>query len=146
MSPPISSRPAPDTTAAALPLLQILTGAGLILFWLLFFTIGLAPANPPPGYFEFEHSFAGPDLLLACALIYAGVQWRAAEGRHHIARPLSLMCAGALIFLGLLDVSFNLRSGIYTAGWGDGLGALAINVWCLGFGGYLAVKVAGRAP
>ena len=132
---------APDYRSAAFPRLQIATGVGLILFWLLFFTIGLAPANPPPGYFEFEHSFTVPDLVLAAGLIYAGLQWRTPKGSRYIARTLSLMCAGALIFLGLLDASFNMRSGIYTANVADAVGALAINLWCLGFGGYLAVKV-----
>jgi hypothetical protein len=135
------SGPPPDYRSAAFPRLQIATGAGLILFWSLFFTIGLAPANPPPGYFEFEHSFTVPDLLLAAGLIYAGLQWRDPMGNRHVARTLSLLCAGALIFLGLLDTSFNIRSGIYTANLADAVGALAINLWCLGFGGYLAIKV-----
>jgi hypothetical protein len=124
--------------------LQIATGVGLIAFWIAFFTIGLAPANPPPGYFEFEHSFTVPDLILAAGLIAAGLGWMGPASGHGRAQTLSLLCAGALMFLGLLDISFNLRSGMYTAGLGDALGALAINAWCLGFGGYLAVALAAQ--
>ena len=38
-------------------ILELLTGIGLILFWIGFFTIGLAPKNPPQGYLAYEHSF-----------------------------------------------------------------------------------------
>ena len=38
-------------------ILELVTGVGLILFWVGFFTIGLAPKNPPKGYLEYEHSF-----------------------------------------------------------------------------------------
>lgn len=124
--------------------LQIATGVGLIIFWTAFLTIGLAPKNPPPGYFEFEHSFTVPDLILAAGLIYAGVNLTGPAHKFALAQTLSLLCAGALMFLGLLDISFNLRSGMYTAGLGDALGAIAINVWCLGFGGYLAISLGNQ--
>ena len=45
-----------DTTLKWISILWIVTGAGLLLFWIGFFTIGLAPDNPPEGYFEYEHS------------------------------------------------------------------------------------------
>ena len=41
--------------------LMILTGAGIILFWIAFFTIGLTPENAPPCYLAFEHAFPPPD-------------------------------------------------------------------------------------
>ncbi len=52
-------------------ILELLTGVGLILFWIGFFTIGLAPKNPPKGYMEYEHSFPLPDGLLAILLLVA---------------------------------------------------------------------------
>jgi hypothetical protein len=123
--------------------LQLGTGIGLLLFWLAFFTVGLAPANPPPGYFQFEHSFTVPDIILAVALIVAAMRGlRSAD--DPIAHVLSLVCAGALIFLGMLDVSFNLQNGMYTHGFVDAVLALAINVWCIGFGAYTACVFARR--
>jgi len=40
---------------------QLATGFGIIVFWILFFTVGLAPANPPVCYFAFEHAFPLPE-------------------------------------------------------------------------------------
>lgn len=117
--------------------LQVATGVGLLLFWLAFFTVGLAPANPPPGYFQFEHSFTVPDIILSVALIVAGLRGLR-SGSDPTTQALSLVCAGALIFLGMLDVSFNLQNGMYTHGFVDAVLALAINVWCIGFGVFTA--------
>jgi hypothetical protein len=115
--------------------LERLTAAGLILFWLGFFAIGLAPAAPPPGYFVFEHAFPPPDLLLAVAFIAAARRLRSPEpARRESGRTLSLAAAGALVFLGVLDVSFNLQNGMYAIAFADAAVALAINAWCLGFG------------
>jgi hypothetical protein len=33
--------------------LEIATAVGIAVFWLLFFTVGVAPTRPPPGYFAF---------------------------------------------------------------------------------------------
>ncbi len=57
----------------AIAILELLTAVGLILFWIGFFTIGLAPKNPPKGYMEYEHSFPLPDGLLALLLLVAGI-------------------------------------------------------------------------
>jgi len=115
--------------------LQIATGAGIILFWALFFTVGLAPQDPPPGYFAFEHAFPLPDLLLALALIRAAVLLRGGDAAaQRRGRTLSLLCAGALVFLGVLDFSFNIQNGMYTASLGDGILSATIQVWCCGFG------------
>lgn len=114
---------------------QIATGIGLILFWSLFFTVGLAPENPPPGYFTFEHSFPLPDLLLALALFRAAALLSSTEPhRQAWGRSLSLLCAGALLFLGVLDFSFNLQNGLYTTSLGEGALSAAIQLWCCGFG------------
>ncbi len=50
------------------------------------------------------------------------------------------MCAGALIFLGLLDFSFNYQNGIYALSTADLLLNGFINLWCVIFGIVLAVK------
>ena len=68
--------------AAALPMtgservgviakLELFTAAGLLLYWVLFFTVGVAPENPPPGYFVFQNSFTFADLILAGVLTRA---------------------------------------------------------------------------
>ena len=95
---------------ATIGLLEIGTGVGIVIFSVLFLTRGLAPANPPACYFPFEHSFLLPDSILALILLIAG-------GLLAIGRPsgrlLSLPCAGGLVFLGLVDFSFNILNGVY---------------------------------
>lgn len=116
-------------------LLEIGTALGLIGFWLAFFTVGLAPARPPVGYFQFEHSFPVPDLLLAGLFLIAGrclLDVRPEPRR--LGQSLSLVAAGAVMFLGALDISFNVQNGMYSISLQDTLLALAINAWCVGFG------------
>ncbi|MGA9047410.1 MAG: hypothetical protein WB588_00245 [Dehalococcoidia bacterium] len=122
----------------AIAVLELLTGVGLILFWIGFFTIGLAPKNPPKGYMEYEHSFPLPDGLLALLLLAAGIllllnnPW----GSH-----LSLIAAGALVFLGVLDFSFNIQNGVYKISKSDLILNAFLNVWCVGFGVAIALVI-----
>jgi hypothetical protein len=111
--------------------LQIATGIGLILFWLAFFTIGLAPENPPDCYLAFEHSFPLPDMILALVLLWAGIlMWKQNPG----ARAPGLAASGGLIFLGLIDFSFNIQNGMYLISTPDLIMNAFINLWCVGLG------------
>jgi hypothetical protein len=119
-------------------IIELVTGAGLLLFWAGFFTIGLAPANPPECYLAYEHSFWLPDIILAIALITAAVRLRKDKAPG---RSLSLICAGALIFLGVLDFSFNIQNGVYTSSTLDLILNAFINAWCVVAGMYLSVRL-----
>ncbi|MBI9074949.1 MAG: hypothetical protein JEZ02_06020 [Desulfatibacillum sp.] len=125
-------------THKALAVLQIMTGVGIILFWIAFFTVGLAPANPPDGYFAFEHSFPLPDGVLCLCLIASGVMLL--KGARS-GRVLGLMGAGGLMFLGLLDFSFNIQNGMYAMGLSESLPNMLINGWCVGLGAVLALRL-----
>lgn len=118
--------------------LAILTGVGLLLFWVGFFTIGLAPAEPPPGYFEYEHSFPLPDIVLALVLIIAGILMLK---ENSTGKWLGLVCSGSLVFLGLLDFSFNIQNGVYALSTTELLLNGGINLWCVVFGLIMAVKL-----
>jgi len=122
----------------AIAILELVTGVGLILFWVGFFTIGLAPKNPPKGYLEYEHSFPLPDGLLAVLLLVAGTLLLL---NNSLGGNLSLIAAGALIFLGVLDFSFNIRNGIYKISKSDLILNAFINLWCVGFGVAVAMIV-----
>jgi hypothetical protein len=125
-----------------LSVLGILTGLGIALFWIGFFTVGLTPVNPPTCYLKFEHSFPLPDSLLATVLIVGGIQ----ALRRNAVGPMLLSAGGAaLVFLGLLDASFNWQNGMYRISLQDGLLNGIMNLWCVGFGAVLAVK-ASRSP
>ena len=119
--------------------LELLTGLGILLFWIGFFTIGLAPMNPPECYFVFEHSFPLPDTILALALITASVLLM--KGRPS-GRSLSMVCGGALMFLGVLDFSFNILNGMYAISVLDTVLNAFINLWCAAFGLFVSVRMA----
>ena len=119
-------------------ILELLTGVGLILFWILFFKVGLAPKNPPPGYLAYEHSFPLPDGLLAILLLVAGTLLLL---NNPLGINLSLIAAGALVFLGVLDFSFNIQNGVYKISKTDLVLNAFLNVWCVGFGVAIAVMI-----
>jgi len=121
--------------------LEIVTGIGLILFWIAFFTVGLAPDKAPPCYFAYEHSFPLPDGVLAILLLIAGILLMRSRPAG---RPLSLVAAGALVFLGLLDFSFNLQNGIYLTSTVDLALNAFINLWCVGLGLAIGI-ITGRS-
>lgn len=116
--------------------LETLTAVGLLLFWLGFFTIGLAPKTPPPGYFEYEHSFPLPDVILAAGLLASA---RLLSKGKASGRTLSLVCGGALMFLGVLDFSFNYQNGMYKISFMDKVLNGSINIWCVIFGLWTAI-------
>jgi hypothetical protein len=118
--------------------LELVTAAGLVLFWIGFFTVGFAPPAPPVGYLQYEQAFPLPDLLLAAALVVAAAGLR--KGRAWAPR-LSLACAGGLVFLGVLDFSFNLQNGIYALSAADLALNAVINLWCVAVGAYLALAL-----
>jgi len=127
----------------ALAALEFLTGLGIILFWIGFFTVWLAPENPPQCYHAFEHSFPLPDTILALALIGAAFLLMKGNPRG---RDLSLVCGGGLTFLGVLDFSFNIQNGMYAISVLDTVLNASINVWCTAFGLFIAFRMAGTRP
>lgn len=111
--------------------LQLLTAIGLILFWTAFFTIGFENPNYPSYYSKFEHSFPLPDSFLCIVLLIAyfnrnNIKWK----------DYTLVAAGAMLFLGLCDFSFNAMNGMYIVGLSDGILNAFINIWCVGFGAW----------
>jgi hypothetical protein len=131
-----------DDKRSLIASLEIVTGVGLILFWLAFFSVGLAPDQAPPCYYAYEHAFPLPDGILAILLLIAGILLMRSRPAG---RTLSLIAAGALVFLGLLDFSFNLQNGIYMTSTIDLVLNAFINIWCVGFGLAIAVMM-GRKP
>ena len=114
-----------------IPVLEIITAAGLILFWIGFFTVGMAPETPPECYFAYEHAFPLPDILLAMVLLASGILLLRG---NPLGKTLALVAAGALVFLGLVDFSFNFQNGIYGISTLDLVLNGFINIWCVAFG------------
>jgi hypothetical protein len=109
----------------------LVLSAGLVMFWTLFFTVGLSPENPPPGYEQFEHAFPFPDIMLAAALAISSAGVR--RGRSW-ARSGMTAAGGALIFLGLLDFSFNIQNGMYCISLVETVMNISIQLVCLAMG------------
>jgi hypothetical protein len=116
--------------------LQLLTAIGLILFWAAFFTIGFENPNYPTYYTKFEHSFPLPDSFLCIVLLMAYFNRNKIHWKNY-----TLVAAGAMLFLGLCDFSFNIMNGMYSVGLADGIMNAFINIWCVGFGAW-QVRVA----
>jgi hypothetical protein len=111
--------------------LQLLTAIGLILFWTAFFAIGFENPNYPSYYTQFEHSFPLPDTFICITLFCAYFNRNNIKWKNY-----TLVAAGAMIFLGLCDFSFNIINGMYSVGLADGIMNAFINIWCVGFGAW----------
>lgn len=112
-------------------ILQLLTAIGLIIFWLLFFTIGFENPSYPTYYIKFEHSFPLPDTFLGVILLIAYFNRKNKNWKN-----FTFIAAGAMLFLGLCDFSFNSMNGMYSVGFADGFMNAFINIWCVGFGAW----------
>ena len=122
--------------------LQIVTAVGLALFWVAFFMVGMAPLNPPACYFVYEHVLLLPACLLAVLLLVTGIMLMK---NSPAAVKLSLVAAGGLVFLGLLDFSFNIQNGIYTASSVDLVLNALLDLWYCGFGLVIGIMIM-RSP
>ena len=119
-------------TAKTMARVQTLFAAGIVLWWAYFFAVARNDPASSAAYLAFESAFPLPDLVWLVPLLYTAAR---ANARGD-ARSLLWTAAsgGALVFLGLLDVSFNLQNNIYTQSLTDGLLNGFINLACVGLG------------
>ena len=110
----------------------------MIAYWSIWFFVDRSwlASLDTPSYFVFENAFPAADgwLTLACGM-GAWSLWKR--------RPASLfwLLAGgsASVYLGLMDVLFDLENGVYRAAGGDVgpvVTEIAINVYALGVGAW----------
>ncbi len=111
---------------------EILIGVGLIGFWIYFFLIENKNPEKSEVYFGFERSFPVPDLgWVSPSLIIAAIGLLS-EQRFGIF--FTITSGSALLFLGLLDISFNVQNKGYSTNIGDTVMNLFINLVCVIFG------------
>lgn len=128
---------------------ELALAAGIVLFWASFFVLGPAGTGDPgldAISLAFETAFPVADLVLAGVLCLGAAGLL--KGRDW-GRSFTLAGGGMLVFLGLLDVTFNSLQGIYRTGLFGAVMNGAINVACLGSGIFLSVwagKRSGRGP
>lgn len=113
---------------------ELILAAGILTFWVLFFStviVRIEDQKSRETYRAFESAFPLADAFLFFTLFIGGVGLL----RKKFYGYLFSLCAGAcLIFLGLLDISFNAQQGIYRLGAREATINIFINLICLGSG------------
>jgi len=137
------SRACPDSTRTMRWLggLQLLSAAGIVAFWIWFFTVENRRPGNDPIYLAFERSFPLPDLLWLTPLLVVG-GWSMRRGRPSAA-AYSIAAGGAMVFLGLVDAAFNVQQARYTISLFDGVLNGFINLYCV-IVGVMLVRMAWR--
>lgn len=115
--------------------LQLITAAGMLAFWALFFSGAMSFPDGSPWFMAHEHAFVAPDIVLAVILATAAVQLlRGKPG----GRTLSLLAAGALVFLALYDFGWEAAMAFDRTPL-DRVTTTIMDLWLLGLGGLLAL-------
>ena len=121
--------------ARAVTALLVVTALGTVAYWVAFFAAGetLHSADSTV-YLAFERAFPAADAWMAATAATAAVGLRRGRGW---AVPAGIAAGSALVFLGLLDVLFDLEQGLY-ATWNVATSVeIVINVFCLTVGPFL---------
>ena len=128
-------RDAPGTRAVVA--LLALTAVGTTAYWVAFFAAGPAlHSSETDVYVAFEHAFLAADAWMAGAAALAAV---GILRRRAWAVPAGIAAGSALVFLGLLDVLFDLEQGLYRTRSAATAVEVVINVYCLTVGPFCLV-------
>ena len=126
-----------------LGVLLVVTAVVTVAYWLDFFLRGTVQAVEEEWYLRFERAFPAADGWMAACSLVAAVGLFTGAG---YATVFGLLAAGALVFLGLMDLTFNLQNGLFRLLPQSGqmwVEAVIIG-WSLLFGGFLAVYFGSR--
>jgi hypothetical protein len=125
----------------AAAIMELALAVGIVSFWIAFFTTDLISINDPhleEIYLAFESAFPVPDVYLSIVLTIGGIGLLRKKSYGYF---FSLMGGASLIFLGLLDISFNIQHGIYLTGVAEGIMNILINLLCFGGGIFLVLII-----
>ncbi len=112
--------------------LEIIFAIGLVGFWIYFFLVENKNTQRSKEYFAYERSFPIPDLVwLAPGLIVSAIGVMTHGFYGYV---LTIAVSGGLIFLGLVDISFNLQNKQYTSNIWDAILNIFINLACIVLG------------
>ena len=100
-------------------IINIIVAIEIFLFWLGFYTEFIFPIDilAPrienfEGYYAWETSFTLPDFMLAAATLYAATRILK-DNQDQFAKTMLASCAGGMMFLGVLDFSYDAFHGMY---------------------------------
>ena len=126
-----------------LAVMLVITAAGTTLYWLDFFLRGTVHVVEEDWYLRFERSFPVADawMAVASAVAAAGLF---ADADYGIA--FALVAAGALVFLGLMDLTFNVQNKLFRLlpRSGEMWTEVVIITWCLTLGVLLLSYSVGK--
>lgn len=132
---------APDATPPFYKLTIVLILAAfvaLVAYWIVWFFVDRASlaSMDTPAYYAFENSFPAADGWLALACLVGA--WSLHERKATALLWLGVGGSSA-VYLGLIDVLFDLENGVYRApkgDWGAVAAEIGINVYSLGLGAW----------
>ena len=90
--------------------LEIVAAMGIAAFWITWSREEHDQEWLPSGYVQHERVFVFPDAVLAVLLAVSAVLLVAGEP---LGRSLSLVCAGMLAFLGIIDAAYFWQTGLF---------------------------------
>jgi hypothetical protein len=128
-----------------LGVLLVVTGVVTVAYWLDFFLRGTVQVVEEEWYLRFERAFPVADAWMAACSLVAAVGLFTGSGYGDV---FGLLAGSALIFLGLMDLTFNLQNGLFRLlpGSGPMWTETVIVAWSLALGGivtaYLGARVA----
>jgi hypothetical protein len=125
----------------AIAVMELAVAIGILVFWVAFFStdmVNIEDSRLKEIYIAFESAFPVADFYLATMLFIGGL---GVLKKRFYGTVFSIMAGASLIFLGLLDVSFNTQQGIYFLGVEEAVMNVFINSLCIGFGFYLVSSV-----
>jgi hypothetical protein len=118
--------------------LVVVAFVALVAYWVIWFFVNRAwlASLDTPAYYVFENAFPAADAWLGAACAFGGwALWK----RRPSAVFWLLVGGSASVYLGLMDVLFDLENGVYgapTGDWGAVATELAINAYSLGVGAW----------
>jgi len=106
--------------------------AGLdLLYWVLFFATGVVQTSEDPLYLGFERAFPAADAWLGIAAIVCAEGLRRRRGTAVL---YGIAAGSAFMYLGLMDMLYDLQHGVYVEFSPEMATEVAIVVCCLVFG------------
>jgi len=127
-----------DTGIWIVAALEAVAAIGIAAFWITWFREDHSQAWLPSGYVQHERVFVFPDAVLAVLLLVSASLLVAGEP---LGRSLSLVCAGMLAFLGVIDAAYFWQTGLFARD-GGGLVNAAVVAGVLALSAVLLVLFA----
>jgi hypothetical protein len=115
-----------------------ISAAATVLYWATFFTSGAVQTSSEAAYIAFERAFPAADAWLAIAAAACALMLARRDPR---ALLWGLIAGSSFVYLGLLDVLYDLENGKYASIDGAMAVEVMINLFSLTFGPFLIIYV-----